>query len=320
MSVIEVLEPATEQVMAELPRAGAAEVDAAVARAKAAFPAWRALAPADRWAPSSTASPTRSTSRREELAPDGGAERRQADRRARGEIEMVADTSATTRAPPSCGRQTIPVAGGMELTFREPVGVVGRSCRGTSRSSSPPGRWRRPSPPATRLSSKPAELTPLTASSSSGSRSRPGLPEGVLNVLVRPGASAAGAWSATPASTRSHSPAPPRWGGGSAPGAPATIKRISLELGGKSANLIFADADLDAAAVAASARLRQRRPGLLRPAGCWSSARHSTIFLCSLLKPVVERAPGRRPARRCDPDGPADLGRPAPAPRLRLRP
>ena len=42
------IEPATEQVMAELPRAGAEETDAAVERAKQAFPAWRAVAPADR--------------------------------------------------------------------------------------------------------------------------------------------------------------------------------------------------------------------------------------------------------------------------------
>ena len=46
--MIEVVEPATEQVLAEVPGAGADEVDAAVARAKQAFPAWRAVAPADR--------------------------------------------------------------------------------------------------------------------------------------------------------------------------------------------------------------------------------------------------------------------------------
>ena len=48
--MIEVIEPATERVMAEVPRAGVEEVDAAVARAKAAFPSWRAVAPADRGA------------------------------------------------------------------------------------------------------------------------------------------------------------------------------------------------------------------------------------------------------------------------------
>jgi betaine-aldehyde dehydrogenase len=45
---LEVLEPATEQILDTIPRAGAAEVDAAVAKAKAAFPAWRAVAPGDR--------------------------------------------------------------------------------------------------------------------------------------------------------------------------------------------------------------------------------------------------------------------------------
>ena len=48
---IEVIEPATERVMAAVPRAGAEEIDAAVARAKAAFPAWRAVAPGDRAPP-----------------------------------------------------------------------------------------------------------------------------------------------------------------------------------------------------------------------------------------------------------------------------
>ena len=47
-STVQVLEPATEEVMAELPKAGPAEADAAFARAKAAFPAWRAVPPADR--------------------------------------------------------------------------------------------------------------------------------------------------------------------------------------------------------------------------------------------------------------------------------
>ena len=47
-ATLEILEPATEATLAEIPRAGVEEADAAVARAKAAFPAWRAVAPADR--------------------------------------------------------------------------------------------------------------------------------------------------------------------------------------------------------------------------------------------------------------------------------
>ena len=63
-----VLEPATEQVLAELPRAGAEEADAAVARAKAAYPAWRAVSPPDRARAAARGWPTRSPARSEELA------------------------------------------------------------------------------------------------------------------------------------------------------------------------------------------------------------------------------------------------------------
>jgi acyl-CoA reductase-like NAD-dependent aldehyde dehydrogenase len=89
--MIEVIEPATERVMAEVPRAGVEEVDTAVARAKAAFPAWRAVAPADR------AKLLRDLAdaiegRHEELAQ---LEARNAGKPigdARGEMEMVAET------------------------------------------------------------------------------------------------------------------------------------------------------------------------------------------------------------------------------------
>ena len=75
-----VLEPATEQVLAELPRAGADEADAAVARAKAAYPAWRAVSPPDR-ARLLHRLADALAEHREELAMHGGAQRRQADRR-----------------------------------------------------------------------------------------------------------------------------------------------------------------------------------------------------------------------------------------------
>ena len=126
MSVIEVIEPATEQVMAEVPRAGVEEVDAAVARAKAAFPAWRAVAPGDR---------ARLLHRLADALDDRargagaarGAQRRQADRRRpRRDRRWWSRPSATTRARRSgCSGKTIPVAGGVDMTFREPLGVVG---------------------------------------------------------------------------------------------------------------------------------------------------------------------------------------------------
>ena len=123
--MIEVVEPATEQVMAEVPRAGAEEVDAAVARAKAAFPAWRAVAPGDR-----AALLHRLADALEERAEDlATLEARNAGKPiadARGEMEMVVQTFRYyAGAPERLLGQTIPVAGGVDMTFREPLGVVG---------------------------------------------------------------------------------------------------------------------------------------------------------------------------------------------------
>ena len=99
---------------------------------------------------------------------------------------------------------------------------------------------------------KPAELTPLTALACELALEA-GFPPGVLNVVPGRAGVAGGAWSRTRASARSPSPARPRSGAGYCRAAAGTIKRVSLELGGKSANLVFADADLAAAAAAAPA-------------------------------------------------------------------
>ena len=89
--VIEVIEPATETVMAEVPRAGAEEVDAAVAAAKAAFPAWRAVEPGERAGDASQAG-GRDRGRGRRAGHDRGAQRRQADRATpAGEIAMVVE-------------------------------------------------------------------------------------------------------------------------------------------------------------------------------------------------------------------------------------
>src|SRR3954449_6483716 len=119
-----VLEPATEQVLAEVPRAGAEEADAAVARAKAAYPAWRAVSPPDR-ARLLHRLADALAAEQEQLA---ALEARNAGKPigdARGEMGMVVDTfryyaGAVER---KLG-DTIPVAGGVAMTFREPLGVV----------------------------------------------------------------------------------------------------------------------------------------------------------------------------------------------------
>jgi len=97
VSAIEVIEPATERVMAEVPRAGAEEVDAAVARAKAAFPGWRAVAPAER-ANQMRLLAGAIDARREELAQLEARNAGKPIADARGEMGMVVETFDYTRA------------------------------------------------------------------------------------------------------------------------------------------------------------------------------------------------------------------------------
>ena len=124
MSTLTVREPATEETLAELPRAGREETDAAVARAKAAYPAWRGVAPGDRAALLHRLA--------DALAGEHEAlavlEARNAGKPigdARGEMDMVANTFRYYAAAPERALgDTIPVAGGVAMTFREPLGVV----------------------------------------------------------------------------------------------------------------------------------------------------------------------------------------------------
>src|SRR5919108_141075 len=120
-----VLEPATEQVLAELPRAGREEADAAVARAKEAFASWRAVTPSER-----ARLLRRVASGIEEAAEDlATLEARNVGKPigdARGEVAMVVDVfNYYAGAPERLLGDTIPVAGGVDITFREPLGVVG---------------------------------------------------------------------------------------------------------------------------------------------------------------------------------------------------
>ena len=248
-----VVEPATEQVMAEVPRAGAEEVDAAVAAAKAAFPAWRAVAPADR-ASLLHRLAAQIESESEDLA---RLEARNAGKPiadARGEIGMVAECFRYYAAAPErlVGR-TIPVAGGVDMTFREPLGVVGLIVP-----------WNFPlvisswkTAPALAAGNtvvlKPAELTPLTAVELERIALDAGLPEGVLNVVVGPGSVCGRRLVEHPDVAKIAFTGSTEVGRGIAEGAAGTIKRVTLELGGKSANVVFADADIEAAARAAPA-------------------------------------------------------------------
>jgi betaine-aldehyde dehydrogenase len=249
--MIEVLEPATEQVMAEVPRAGAEEVDAAVAQAKAAFPAWRAVTPGERAA------------LLHGLA-DGLAERREdlallearnvgkpiAD--ARAEMEMVVQTFRYyAGAPERLLGQTIPVAGGVDMTFREPLGVVGLIVPWNFPLTIASWKVAPALAAGNTIVLKPAELTPLTALELERIAVAAGLPEGVLNVVAGPGSVCGQRLVEHPDVAKIAFTGSTEVGRGIAAAAAGTIKRVTLELGGKSANLVFADADLERAATAA---------------------------------------------------------------------
>ena len=250
-ATIEVVEPATEQVLAELPRAGVEEVDVAVARAKAAFPVWRAVAPGDR-AELMLDLAEAIELRREHLA---RLEARNAGKPigdARGEIGMAAETFRYyAGAPERLLGQTIPVAGGVDMTFREPLGVVGLIVPWNFPLTI--ASWK--VAPALAAGNcvvlKPAELTPLTAIELEQMALDAGLPEGVLNVVAGPGSVCGQRLVEHPDVAKIAFTGSTEVGRGIAAGAAQTIKRVTLELGGKSANVVFADADLKAAATAA---------------------------------------------------------------------
>jgi acyl-CoA reductase-like NAD-dependent aldehyde dehydrogenase len=248
---LQVLEPATEAVLEAVPRANAGDVDAAVARAKAAYPAWRALEPRDR-ARVLRRVANAVADHREELA---RIEARNAGKPigdARGEMDMVAETLGYyAAAPERLLGDSIPVSGGQAFTVREPLGVVGLIVP-----------WNFPLViagwklgPALAAGNtvvlKPAELTPLSALRFEQIAVEAGLPEGVVNVVVGPGSICGRRLVEHPDVAKIAFTGSTEVGRSIAAGAAATIKRVTLELGGKSPNLVFADADLEAAAAAA---------------------------------------------------------------------
>ncbi len=249
--LLRVMEPATEETLAEVPEAEVENADDAIARAKAAFPAWRALPPGER------ADLLRQVAAAiednvEDLARLEARNVGKPIADARGEIGMVVQAfKYFAGAPERLFGETIPVAGGVDMTFREPLGVVGLIVP-----------WNFPLmlaawkvAPALAAGNtavlKPAELTPLTAIELERIGREAGLPEGVLNVVVGPGRSVGERIVEHPDVAKI------AFTGSTAVGrrvgaiASASIKRVTLELGGKSANVIFADADLEQAALAA---------------------------------------------------------------------
>jgi betaine-aldehyde dehydrogenase len=248
---LSVVNPATEQPIAELEQAGIEETDAAVAAAKAAFPGWRAVAPGDR---------ARLMRRLATLVEEHGEELALLETRnvgkpiadSRGEVGMVADVfHFYAGAVDKHYGETIPVAGGVDMTFREPLGVVGLIVPWNFPLNIASWKLGPALACGNTVVLKPAELTPLTALRLAELALEAGIPEGVITVLAGKGSIVGQRLVEHPDVAKIAFTGSTEVGRGVMKGAAGTIKRVTLELGGKSANVVFADADLDAAAAAA---------------------------------------------------------------------
>jgi acyl-CoA reductase-like NAD-dependent aldehyde dehydrogenase len=238
-------------VLAEVPRAGAAEVDEAVARARAALPAWRALSAGERARVLHTLADALAA-HRDELALLEARNAGKAIADARGEMDMVVDTFRYyAGAPERLLGDTIPVSGGQAFTVREPLGVVGLITPWNFPLTIAAWKLAPALAAGNTVVLKPAELTPLTALRFAEIAADAGLPAGVVNVVVGPGRTCGQRLVEHPDVAKIAFTGSTEVGREIASAAAATIKRVTLELGGKSANIVFADADLEAAAAAA---------------------------------------------------------------------
>jgi acyl-CoA reductase-like NAD-dependent aldehyde dehydrogenase len=246
-----VLNPATEETIAELPEASAEEADAAVARAKDAFPAWRAVTPSDR---------ARLLRRLAALVEERGEELARIESEnvgkpisgARAEVGMVAEVfHFYAGAVDKHHGETIPVAGGVDMTFREPLGVVGLIVPWNFPLNIASWKLGPALACGNTVVLKPAELTPLSSLRLGELCLEAGIPEGVVNVLAGKGSIVGQRLVEHPDVAKIGFTGSTEVGRSVMEGAAATIKRVTLELGGKSANVIFADADLEKAAAAA---------------------------------------------------------------------
>jgi acyl-CoA reductase-like NAD-dependent aldehyde dehydrogenase len=246
-----VINPATEQAVTTVTMATAAETDAAIERAAAAQLSWRAVAPGDR-ARLLRRFADEVDAHVDELAALEVAGSGHPVGSATWEAQQVRDVLLYYSAAPErlAGRQ-IPVAGGLDVTFHEPLGVVGLIVP-----------WNFPMPifswgmaPAlaagNTVVAKPAEATPLTAMRIGELALAAGLPEGVLTVLPGQGPVVGQRLVDHPLVRKIVFTGSTSVGRAVMAGCSAQVKRVTLELGGKSANIVFADSDLERAAATA---------------------------------------------------------------------
>ncbi|MGW7253267.1 aldehyde dehydrogenase family protein [Streptomyces sp. NPDC054834] len=244
---LKVLNPATEEAVATVPAATAQDVDAAVARAARAQTKWAALPPADRARLLRRFADT-VDAHVEELARLEVREAGHTLGNARWEAGNARDLLlyAAGGAERLLGRQ-IPAPGGWDVTFHEPLGVVGVIAP-----------WNFPMPiaawgsfPALAAGNavvlKPAETTPLTALRLAELALEAGLPEQLFQVLPGYGHTAGRALVDHPDVAKIVFTGSTRTGREVMERCARLVKPVTLELGGKSPNIVFADADLKSA-------------------------------------------------------------------------
>src|SRR5919204_321517 len=248
---LSVLNPATEEPITVLEEADAAEADAAVARARRAFADWRAVQPTDR---------ARLLRRLATLVEDHAEELAWIESQnvgkpiagARAEVGMVGSVfHFYAGAVDKHYGETIPVDRGIDMTFREPLGVVGLIVPWNFPLNIASWKLGPALACGNTVVLKPAELTPLSALRLAELALEAGIPEGVLNVLPGKGSVVGRRLVDHPDVAKIGFTGSTEVGRSVMQGAAATIKRVTLELGGKSANVVFADADLERAAAAA---------------------------------------------------------------------
>ena len=250
-STFDVINPATEKLVTTLQEADSAQTDEIIAKAAKAYLTWKKVSPGDR------ANLLRRfsavvTAHREELAQIEITNSGHTRGNALWEADNVANVlNYYAGAPERLFGKQIPVAGGVDITFKEPIGVVGIIVP-----------WNFPMPIASwgfaaalaagnTVVLKPAELTPMTAVRLAELALVAGLPEGVLNVIVGKGSVVGARFVTNPTVRKISFTGSTSVGKSIMAGCADQVKRVTLELGGKSANVIFADSDVDRAAAAA---------------------------------------------------------------------
>ncbi len=251
MTAYKVINPATEEFLDEVELADLETTDRIIAKARAAFETWRRVAPGDR-ARLMRRFADIVDAHIDELAALEVANSGHTISNATWEAGNVRDVIEYYAAVPErlFGRQ-IPVDGGMNVTFAEPLGVVGVIVP-----------WNFPMPiagwgfaPALAAGNtvvlKPAEITPLTAMRIGELALEAGLPEGVLNVIPGRGSVVGERFVSHPEVRKIVFTGSTEVGKRIMAGCAQQVKNVTLELGGKNANIVFDDADLAEAVAAA---------------------------------------------------------------------